>query len=101
MKVDGLMVIFGMAVVTFASRMGGFWLMNHSKSLNGFGRILKHTPGSIISAIVAPAVLLNGVDDTIAAVIVALVMIRSQNLLLSMSIGIAAVLILRYFGAFI
>lgn len=97
MNVDGLFVIFGMAIVTFASRIGGFWLMNHSKSLNGLERILKHTPGSIISAIVTPAALLNGLDDALAAVVVAFVMIRSQNLLLSMCSGIAAVLILRYF----
>jgi uncharacterized membrane protein len=97
MKVDGLIVIFGMAMVTFACRIGGFWLMNHSKSLKPLERILKHTPGSIIAAIVAPAALLNGFDDALAAVVVGLVMIRSRNLLLSMSSGVAVVLVLRYF----
>ena len=97
MKVEALLAIFGMAVVTFACRIGGFWLMNHSRSIQGLERILKHTPGSIISAIVAPAALLNGFDDAIAAVVVALVMIRSRNLLLSMSAGIVTVLIVRYF----
>lgn len=98
MKVEPLLAIFGMSAVTFACRTGGFWLMNRSKSLKGLERILKHTPGSIISAIVAPAALLNGFDDAIAAVVVALVMIQSRNLLLSMCAGITAVLIVRYFS---
>src|SRR5262245_17743475 len=97
MKVEALLTIFGMGLVTYACRFGGFWLMNHSKSIKGLERMLKHTPGSIISAIVAPVALLNGFDDAIAAIVVALVMIRSQNLLLSICAGIATVLIVRYF----
>ena len=97
MKAEALLAIFGMAVVTYACRFGGFWMMNHSKSIKGLERMLKHTPGSIISAVVAPAALLNGFDDGIAAVIVALVMVRSQNLLLSMCAGVVTVLIVRYF----
>lgn len=97
MKIDALMAIFGMAIVTSATRIGGFWLMNHSKSLKSLERILRHTPGSILAAIVAPAALLNGFDDAIAGAVVALVMIRSQNLLLSMCAGIGTVLIFRYF----
>ena len=69
--------------------------MNHSKSLKSLERVLKHTPGSIIAAIVAPAALLNGFDDAFAAVVVALIMIRSRNLLLSMCAGIATVLLVR------
>src|SRR5262245_8621610 len=97
MNLDALLAIFGMAAVTFGTRIGGFWLMNHSKSLKSLERILRHTPGSIIAAIVAPAALLNGFDDAIAALVVGFVMIRSKNLLLSMCAGIAAVLIVRYF----
>ena len=97
MKIEPLLAIFGMAVVTYACRFGGFWLMNHSKSIKGLERILKHTPGSIVSAIVAPAAFLNGFDDAIAAIVVALIMIRSQNLLLSICAGVAMVLIVRYF----
>jgi uncharacterized membrane protein len=96
MKVDALLAIFGMALVTYACRFGGFWLMNHSKSIKGLERVLKHTPGSIISAVIAPAAFLNGFDDAIAAIVVALVMIRSQNLLLSICAGVGMVLIVRY-----
>ncbi len=96
MKLDAFLAIFGMAVVTFATRIGGFWVMNHAKSMKGLERMLHHTPGSILAAIVAPAALLNGFDDAIAAVAVGLVMIRSQNLLLSMCAGIGMVLIVRY-----
>jgi uncharacterized membrane protein len=97
MKVEALLAIFGMALVTYACRFGGFWLMNRSRSLNGLEKILKYTPGSIIAAVIAPVALLNGFDDAIAAIVVALVMIRSQNLLLSICVGVATVLIVRYF----
>jgi uncharacterized membrane protein len=97
MKAEGLLAIFGMGLVTYACRFGGFWLMSHSKSIKSLERMLKHTPGSIISAVVAPVALLNGFDDAIAAVVVALVMVRSQNLLLSICAGVATVLIVRYF----
>src|SRR5262245_28816094 len=96
MNLDALLAIFGMAAATITTRIGGFWLMNRSKSLKGLERVLRYTPGSIIAAIVAPAALLNGFDDAIAAVVVAFVMIRSQNLLLSICAGIATVLIVRY-----
>jgi branched chain amino acid efflux pump len=97
MKVEALLAIFGMAVVTYGCRFAGFWLMNHSRSLNGLEKVLKYTPGSIIAAVIAPVALLNGFDDAIAATVVALVMIRSQNLLLSICLGVATVLMVRYF----
>jgi uncharacterized membrane protein len=97
MKVEALIAIFGMALVTYACRFGGFWLMNHSRSLNRLEKILKYTPGSIIAAVIAPAAFLNGFDDAFAAIVVALVMIRSQSLLLSICAGVGTVLIARYF----
>jgi uncharacterized membrane protein len=87
-----------MASVTFGTRIGGFWLMSRFRSLKKLERILRYTPGSIIAAIVAPAALMNGVDDAIASMVVVLVMIKSRNLLLSMCAGIGIILLIRLFS---
>ena len=96
MKLDSAITLLGMASVTFGMRIGGFWLMSRFKSLKKLERLLTYTPGSIIASIVAPASLMNGVDEAIASLAVILVMIKSRNLLLSMCVGIAMVLLVRF-----
>jgi uncharacterized membrane protein len=96
MSIESTLAIFGMAFVTFGTRIGGYWLVDRFNAIKKIERVLRYTPGSIIAAIVAPAALMNGVDDAIASAVVILIMIWSKNLLLSMCAGVAAVLFIRF-----
>jgi uncharacterized membrane protein len=96
MSIESTLAIFGMASITFGTRIGGYWLINRFKAFKKIERVLHYTPGSIIAAIVAPAALMNGMDDAIASAAVIFVMIWSRNLLLSMCVGLGAVLLIRF-----
>jgi uncharacterized membrane protein len=69
--------------------------MSRVASFQKMQRFLRYTPGAIIASIVAPAAFLNGADDATASIVVILVMLWSQNLLLSIFAGIVTVLLTR------
>jgi uncharacterized membrane protein len=90
-----LLTIVLMAVVTYATRAGGLWLAARI-SLSGRAEAwLGHIPGAILVSIVAPTVLAGGWPETLAAVAVVLVAVRTGSLLASMGSGVAVALVLR------
>jgi uncharacterized membrane protein len=97
MRIESIAAIFGMAGVTYLTRSSGLWLMRRIKLSKRFQLWLSHIPAAIFVSILAPAVLLKGVDDAIASLAVFLIMARSGNLLLSMSAGVGAAWALRNF----
>lgn len=94
---QALATILGMALVTCFTRMGGLWMMNHVAITPRMEAWLKALPGCILISIVAPIVPAGGAAEMAAALLVILVALRSKNLLLAMSVGIAAVWGLRHF----
>ena len=91
-----LIAILGMAVVTYATRVAGLWLMNRGLSPR-MTSLLRHVPGAVLISIVAPTVLNGGPADLLAALTTMLVAIRTSNLVLAMLTGVGTVLILRSF----
>lgn len=97
MRVDPtvLLTIALMALVTYATRAGGLWL-SARLSLSGRAEAwLNHIPGAILVSIVAPTVLAGGWPETLAAVAVVVVALRTGSLLASMGSGVAVILVLR------
>ena len=92
-----LAAILGMALVTYATRAGGLWLMGRVHTSPRVEMWLAHIPGAILVAIVAPAALAAGPAEALAALATALVAARTRNLVLSMLVGVAAVWALRHF----
>lgn len=90
-----LLTILGMALVTYLTRIGGLWLMSHVSLSERLKAWLEYLPGTILVAIVAPAVLGAGLAEVGAALATLLVAIRTRNVLLSMLIGVGVVLALR------
>ena len=90
-----LLTIFGMAAVTYFSRVGGLYLMNRITITPKTESWLKTLPGCILISIVAPLILRAGLPEIGAALLVILVSLRSRNLLLAMSLGVACVWLLR------
>jgi uncharacterized membrane protein len=90
-----LITILGMALVTYATRAGGFWLMGLVTPSPRIEAWLRQIPGAVLVAIVAPTVLASSLAETLAALATVLVAIRTKNVLAAMVIGVAAVFLLR------
>jgi branched chain amino acid efflux pump len=90
-----LITILGMALVTYATRAGGFWLMGLVTPSPRIESWLRQIPGAVLVAIVAPTVLASSLPETLAALATVLVAVRTKNVLIAMVIGVAMVAILR------
>lgn len=91
------LTILGMAVVTYATRIGGLWLMSHVTLSKRFMRGLEHVPGAVVVAIIVPDLIKAGVPGIFASLITALVAARTGNMLLALAGGVGTVLLLRLF----
>jgi uncharacterized membrane protein len=90
-----LLAIAGMALATYATRVGGFAFM---RFLTVSGRLkvaLDAVPPAILMAVIAPTILTTGVAETLAAAITAAAAIFRLPLLLVATIGVVSVVALR------
>lgn len=106
-----LLTIVGMAVVTYATRIGGFLLLSRASLSGRLGPWLHYVPGAVLIAIVAPSIvparlfgvasggesgaLTAGPAEALAALVTAVVAARFKNLLVAMLVGVATVWVLR------
>ncbi len=90
-----LLTILGMALVTYATRAGGFWLMGLVTPSPRVEAWLKQIPGAVLVALIAPTVLASSIAETLAALATLLVAIRTKNVLIAMLVGVATVAFLR------
>lgn len=97
MGIDGraLLAIVGMAVVTYATRAGGLWLMAKLPPSPRVARWLRAVPGATLAAIVLPAAVADGVVGITAALAALVVGLRTNNVPLAMAVGVVAALALR------
>ena len=90
-----LITILGMALVTYATRAGGFWLMGLVTPSPRIEAWLRQIPGAVLVAIIAPTVLASSLAETLAALASALVALRTKNVLVAMVVRVGAVWVLR------
>lgn len=90
-----VLVILGMAVVTYATKAGGLWLLGHVEVGERTETALETLPGAIIVAIVAPELAGGGPSEWAAATLAAIVAWRTDNLLIALAVAMAAVLFFR------
>jgi branched-subunit amino acid transport protein len=95
MSLEALIAILGMAAVTFAIRAGGLLLANRMPTTGFVASWMKHVPGAVLAALVAPAILAGGAAEAIAAAITALIYVVSRNLFAAMLGGVLAVYLAR------
>ncbi len=60
MEIQAITAILVMALVTYLTRVGGFWLMSLVPEGGFVRRWLHHLPGSVLIAILAPMALEGG-----------------------------------------
>ena len=97
MQIDPLTLatILAMALVTYATRAGGLWLMGRVTPSPRVEAWLRNIPGAVLVSIVTPLALTNGPADALAAAATGVVAARTHNLLLAIVVGVASAWILR------
>ena len=90
-----LCTILAMALVTYLTRVSGWWLMSRLKPSPRLDAWLRHLPGGVLVSMAVPAALANGPADALASVVTLLIAARTQNLLLSIVAGVGAAWLLR------
>jgi uncharacterized membrane protein len=97
MDVSGaaLAAILGMALVTYATRVGGFWLAGRLPPSGRVAAGLRYAPGAVLAAIIAPAALDAGPAGIAALLLTVVVARRTKSLLLAAVAGVVLVAVLR------
>ncbi len=105
MSLEALVTILGMAAVTYAIRAAGLLLADRLPAQGFVANWMKHVPGAVLAALVAPAVLAVAPGgsltdaflpaETVAAVAVALVYVGTRNLFAAMAGGVLVVFAMR------
>ena len=89
-------VILGMALVTYATRISGLLLLNGVEVKGRMKAALDAVPVSVMMAVIAPTVLLKGPAESIAAIIVAGCAYFRLPLVLNILVGMGSVVALRH-----
>lgn len=88
-------VIAAMTVVTYATKVGGLWLLGRIELSDRAEVGLEALPGAIIVSIVAPELAGGGPPEWAAAALAAVVAWKTDNLLVSLAVAMVAVLAFR------
>ena len=95
MNVDTALTILGMALVTYATRAGGLWLMGRVQLGPGVEKWLRHIPGAVLVSIVAPMVTESGPAELVAVAVTIAVGATTKSVLPTMVAGVTAVIVAR------
>ncbi|QLD84168.1 AzlD domain-containing protein [Natronomonas halophila] len=95
-SLTALAVVFGMSIVTYATKAGGFWALDRIDPSESVREALDVLPGGIIVAILTVRLLDGGPTEWTAGIAVVLVAYRTENVLLAMAAGVGTLLIVRW-----
>lgn len=104
MRSEIFLLIAGMALVTFATRFSCLALFRQTGMPDWLERWLKHIPAAILTALIAPALVLpKGQIDIslqnhylLAGLVAALVAYKSRNIVVTLVLGMGTMLTLRF-----
>ncbi|MFW6324589.1 MAG: AzlD family protein [Desulfovibrionales bacterium] len=94
---NSLPAIFGMAVVTYLTRISGPFLVRLVQGNQRLEACLSRLPGSILAALLAPLVFAAGPAETMAAGLTILVSLKTRSMPLALVAGVGSVALLRHF----
>jgi uncharacterized membrane protein len=95
MPAESLVTILLMALVTYAIRAGGFLVAERLPATGLVAAWLRHLPGAVLAALVAPAVVNGGPAEWIASAVTALAYLVTRNIFAAILAGVAAVYLAR------
>lgn len=98
MSVDPLFLfaVVLMGFATYGTRVSGYLLLRGVKIEGRMKAALDAVPPAILTAVIAPAVFLNGWAEMIAGAMTLTVALLRAPLLVTIGIGVASVVALRY-----
>lgn len=92
---EAFLAILGMAIATMAIKASGLLLADRLPR-DGFAAAwLRHIPGAVLAALVAPALVTGSMAEVIAAAATGLVFVVSRNLFAAMASGVLTVYLMR------
>jgi len=106
MRTEIFLIIMGMAAVTFFTRFAPAALFRKTGVPFWFERWMKHVPTGILTALIMPALLLpKGYLDVsidnhylLAGIVAVIATYLFRNVIVSMGLGLAVMVSLRFFG---
>lgn len=97
-SLTALGVVFGMSVVTYVTKAGGFWALDRVELSESVRDALDALPGGILVSILVIQLLEGGPNEWIAGIAVLVVAHRTESVLLAMVVGVGTLLIVRGSG---
>jgi branched-subunit amino acid transport protein len=103
MRSEILIIIIGMAIVTYFTRIGALALFRFIGVPTWLNRWLKYVPVAILTALIVPSLLLpQGYLDIsinnhylIAGILAAVVAYKSRNIIATLGLGMSVMLVLK------
>ena len=91
-----LLVIVGMAGVTYLTRVSGLWLGDWIRTNRRLDACIAALPGAILVSLIAPGIVAAGIPGLIGGTVSVLAALRFRgNILLPMVLGVLVVWMLR------
>ena len=92
---EAVIAILGMALVTIAVKASGLLLADRLPR-DGFAAAwLRHIPGAVLAALVAPALVTGSPAEVVAAIATGGIFILTRNLFAAMATGVVTVYLMR------
>jgi uncharacterized membrane protein len=88
-----LVAILGMAAVTLVVRLSGIWMVGRGGASPFLARCLRHAPGGLLVAMLAPTIVAGGLATVLAASATLAVASRTGNLAFGMLAGVVVVIL--------
>lgn len=98
LEFSSLILIAIVALGTYSLRVSGLLLSNRLVKEGRIKIFLDYLPATLLLALILPSIIKEGVSGLIASAFIILCMYKTNNILLSMCIGIAIVGLNRNFG---
>ncbi|KQX35726.1 hypothetical protein ASD04_13200 [Devosia sp. Root436] len=92
---EAVIAILGMALVTIAVKASGLLLADRLPREGFAAAWLRHIPGAVLAALVAPALITGSPAEAVAALATGGVFILTRNLFAAMAAGVAMVYLIR------
>jgi uncharacterized membrane protein len=87
----------GMGLATYGTRLAGYWLLQGRTIKGRFLVALEAVPPAILTAVIAPAVFMEGPASMLAGATTLISALLRLPLLVTIGIGVASVALLRQF----
>ena len=92
---EAVIAILGMALVTIAVKASGLLLADRLPREGFAAAWLKHIPGAVLAALVAPALVTGSPAEVVAALATGGIFILTRNLFAAMATGVATYYLVR------